>query len=119
MHNQHLFFSFNRIVRNKAAENAKRLHSGSSSPVSQVNSIMGHSVSQVNSIMGATSVNSIMGVNSIHESLLQRPASYSITGLLGAQKQMPSTANINKRKRDEGNYYKLRFFCSIISHKRS
>ena len=77
------YFFFFRIVRNKAAEKAKTIMPGSHSPVSQATSVIAHAPS--------------LG----HETVLQRPGSYSINGILGIPPHTDPNGNINKRKRDE------------------
>lgn len=74
-----------RIVRNKAAENAKHIIPGTHSPVSQ-----------------ATSVISSHAAPTGHDTALQRSGSYSINGILGIpQPHTDPNGNINKRKRDD------------------
>ncbi|XP_047736702.1 paired box protein Pax-2-B [Hyalella azteca] len=81
--------SINRIVRNKAAENAKHIIPGTHSPVSQATSVISHATSAV------------------HETSLQRTGSYSINGILGIQQQHTDpNGNINKRKREDSDEHR-------------
>ncbi|XP_071529058.1 uncharacterized protein [Panulirus ornatus] len=75
--------SINRIVRNKAAEKAKHGLSGTPSPVSQTASVITHAQTTP------------------HETALQRPGSYSITGILGLPPLTDPNGNIHKRKRED------------------
>ncbi|XP_071528855.1 paired box protein Pax-2-A-like [Panulirus ornatus] len=80
--------SINRIVRNKAAEKAKHGLSGTPSPVSQTASVITHAQTTP------------------HETALQRPGSYSITGILGLPPLTDPNGNIQKRKREESDEHR-------------
>ncbi|XP_071528823.1 uncharacterized protein [Panulirus ornatus] len=75
--------SINRIVRNKAAEKVRHGLPGTPSPVSQATSVITH-------VPPAP-----------HDTVLQRPGSYSINGILGLPPLTDPNGNIHKRKRDE------------------
>ncbi|XP_071529026.1 paired box protein Pax-2a-like isoform X2 [Panulirus ornatus] len=75
--------SINRIVRNKAAEKVRHGLPGTPSPVSQATSVITH-------VPPAP-----------HETVLQRPGSYSINGILGLPPLTDPNGNINKRKRED------------------
>ncbi|XP_071529069.1 uncharacterized protein [Panulirus ornatus] len=80
--------SINRIVRNKAAERAKHGLSGTPSPVSQ----------------GASVISQAPPTS--HETALQRPGSYSITGILGLPPLTDPNGNIHKRKREDSDEHR-------------
>ncbi|XP_071529030.1 uncharacterized protein [Panulirus ornatus] len=75
--------SINRIVRNKAAEKVKHGLPGTPSPVSQATSVITH-------VPPAP-----------HDTVLQRPGSYSINGILGLPPLTDPNGNIHKRKRED------------------
>ncbi|XP_071529037.1 uncharacterized protein [Panulirus ornatus] len=75
--------SINRIVRNKAAEKVRHGLSGTPSPVSQATSAITH-------VPPAP-----------QETVLQRPGSYSINGILGLPPLTDPNGNIHKRKRED------------------
>ncbi|XP_071529050.1 uncharacterized protein [Panulirus ornatus] len=80
--------SINRIVRNKAAEKAKHGLPGTPSPVSQATSVITH--------VPPTP----------HETALQRPGSYSISGILGIPHLTDPNGNIHKRKREDSDEHR-------------
>ncbi|XP_071528835.1 LOW QUALITY PROTEIN: uncharacterized protein [Panulirus ornatus] len=80
--------SNNRIVRNKAAEKVKHGLPGTPSPVSQATSVITH-------VPPAP-----------HETVLQRPGSYSINGILGLPPLADPNGNIQKRKREDFNEHR-------------
>ncbi|XP_071529042.1 uncharacterized protein [Panulirus ornatus] len=76
--------SINRIVRNKAAEKVKHGLPGTPSPVSQASSVP----------------------PAPHETVLQRPGSYSINGILGLPPLTDPNGNIHKRKREDSDEHR-------------
>ncbi|XP_071528820.1 uncharacterized protein [Panulirus ornatus] len=80
--------SINRIVRNKAAEKVRHGLPGTPSPVSQATSVIAH-------VPPAP-----------HETVLQRPGSYSINGILGLPSLTDPNGNIHKRKRQDSDEHR-------------